>query len=104
MISDIPEIQYQRRGTAGTLRLQGVVGIAEATALREAARKAAADDKAQRIAADFSETERIDVTAAQILIALQRETLAAGRDFQWENVSERLTPVFALFGITGENG
>ena len=103
MTAETTAIQYRRRGSSGTLRLAGVVDIFEAEALRDEARKALADAKAQTLRVDFADAERIDLSAAQILIVLRREMTEAGRAFEWENAPERVTQILAWAGMTGGN-
>ena len=102
MSAEATNIQYQRRGAIGTLRLAGVMDIFEAAALRDAACKALADAKAGATRVDLADVERLDLTAAQILIALGREITAAGRAFGIDRAPERLTPTLAWVGVTGD--
>lgn len=102
MGSETTTIQYQRRGGSGTLRLAGVMDIFDAGALRDAAQKALADEKAKTLRVDFADVERLDLSAAQILMALRRETLEAKRAFQWENAPEQVTQILAWLGMTSE--
>lgn len=53
------------------MRLRGIVDIFRATALLESARKALSDDKAASIRLDMADVERMDVSAAQNLLALK---------------------------------
>lgn len=72
---------YRRRGTAGTLTLQGSVDIFEAKIVHDAACRALADTKAQSVCADLSAVERLDLSGLQILSALRRDLELDGRTF-----------------------
>ena len=95
-------IQYQRRGDTGTLRLTGVIDIFEVGALHEAALKALADEKAQNLRIQAADAERMDLTAAQMLVALRREVVAKGRTFALDNAPENLKQTLAWVSLADE--
>lgn len=92
-------ISYKRRGTEGILALGGIIDIFEATSLHTAACKAFQDKKANTVCVEMGEAERLDVTALQIVSALQRDVTAEGRQFVFRHVSESVTRQFALCGV-----
>ena len=100
MNTEAAEVRYTRRGGQGTLKLHGVIDIFEATALHTAAQSALNDAKARDLRVDLAQTERLDLSAVQLLLALRRETTATGRTFQAENVPENLAQMLTLLGMT----
>ncbi|HLK56841.1 MAG TPA: STAS domain-containing protein [Chthonomonadaceae bacterium] len=91
---------YRRKQHTGTLRLGKVMDIFEAQPLLESSRKALNDTQATQVVVEGSQTERLDLSALQILLALQRDLKATDRSFRLEGLAENLTTALAAKGIT----
>ncbi len=85
-----PGGRYQRRGTRGTIVLGESADIFEAGELLTTARRAVSDPKAAEVYVDLALTERIDLSAIQILLALRADLVAVGRGFAAINASNKL--------------
>lgn len=93
-------IVYQRKQAMGTLTLHGSVDIFEATLLYTTVQRAIRDHKATTICLDFAEVERLDVSAAQLLLTLRRDVEATGRLFVLGETVSLATKMLAPMGIS----
>lgn len=94
------QVTYKRQGDRGTLTLSGVIDIFEAKTLYDTACHALNDTKAKRIQVNLTQSERLDVSALQILLALRRDVTRVGRTFAWSELPANLAAAFEQGGIT----
>ena len=80
--------------------MNGVIDIFEATRCIPPRSPPSTMPKPARVRVDFAQAERLDLSAVQLLLALRRETDAAGRTFQAENVPENLAQMLTMLGMT----
>ncbi len=93
-------VTYRRTGTQGKLILRGIVDIFEAEGLHKTALRALHDGSATTLLADLSATERLDISALQILCALKLATEEVGKTMLLTGASAELETFFAAAGIT----
>jgi len=79
MTGESRQIEISSAGEKCVLRLRGILGPAEAEALRQAALDACG--QATGVVVDWSAAEQIDSSVVQVLLALRTGLSATGRPF-----------------------
>ena len=80
------------------LRLSGVVDVAEARVLHEAAREAARGAPGA-VVVHLELVDGLDTSATQILLALQKAVVATGRVFRIEGACPAVTELWRRAGL-----
>jgi anti-anti-sigma factor len=88
------------RDSAGEwiVRLSGIVGVSDAGALHAAAREAA-QGAPRAVAVHLQDVDRLDTSATQILLSLQRHLAANGRALRIEGTPASVAELWRRAGL-----
>jgi anti-anti-sigma regulatory factor len=81
-----------------TLLLEGVVTVAAAVQLRDAAFHCA--NASQDVTVECAQLEHVDASVVQILISLKRELDALGYEFRMRSVPPSIVRLLAISGLS----
>lgn len=92
-------VNFRRRGCDGTLKLRGIIDIFEASALHTTVLRIMHDNKITNVHLNLAETERLDISAVQILLAFKAASMSTGRGFQTISPSETVSQQLSRIGV-----